>query len=68
MHNVLEKHEKFSGAGGGTKRIPRRAKEPPGVQMRVATDEIRVRMWVKPMHPGDYRETEDVSEALLKLE
>ena len=46
MHNVLEKHEKFSEAGGGTKRIPRRAKEPPGVQMRVATDEIRVKVWM----------------------
>nr|DAS92987.1 MAG TPA: hypothetical protein [Caudoviricetes sp.] len=47
MHNVLEKHEKFSKTGGGTKRIPRRAKEPPGVQMRVATDEIRVRVWME---------------------
>lgn len=47
MHNVLEKHGKFSKAGGGTKRIPRRAKEPPEVQMRVAADEIRVRMWME---------------------
>ena len=46
MHNVLEKHGNFSKTGGGTKRIPRRAKEPPGVQMKVATDEIRVRVWM----------------------
>ena len=43
----LKKHGKFLKTGGGTKRIPRRAKEPPGVKMRVATDEIRVRMWMK---------------------
>jgi len=43
----LKNMKNFLETGGGTKRIPRRAKEPPGVQMRVAADEIRVRMWME---------------------
>ena len=43
----LKNMKNFQRPAGGTKRIPRRAKEPPGVQMRVATDEIRMRVWMK---------------------